>query len=52
MKKKNYNYKFIIGIIIGLIAVGGYEAMEKLFHPHDNYMILATLKADGTVEER
>ncbi len=35
----------------GLIAVGGYEAMEKLFHPHDNYMILATLKADGTVDK-
>lgn len=35
----------------GLIAVGGHEAMEKLFQPHDNLMILATLKADGTVEK-
>ena len=35
----------------GLIAVGGHEAMEKLFFPHDNYNVLATLKADGTVEK-
>ena len=35
----------------GLIAVGGHEAMEKLFLPHDNYNLLATLKANGTVEK-
>lgn len=35
----------------GLIAVGGHEAMEKLFHPHDNYTVLVTLKADETVEK-
>ena len=35
----------------GLIAVGGHEAMEKLFLPHDNYNVLATLKANGTVEK-
>lgn len=35
----------------GLIAVGGHEAMEKLFAPHDNYNLLATLKANGTVEK-
>ena len=35
----------------GLIAVGGHEAMEKLFWPHDNYNLLATLKADGTVDK-
>ncbi len=35
----------------GLIAVGGHEAMEKLFHPHDNYTVLVTLKADGNVEK-
>lgn len=35
----------------GIIAVGGHEAMEKLFLPHDNYTVLATLKADGTVEK-
>lgn len=35
----------------GLIAVGGHEAMEKLSHPHDDYSVLATLKADGTIEK-
>ena len=35
----------------GIIAVGGSEAMEKLFHPHDNYTVLVTLKADGTTEK-
>ena len=35
----------------GLIAVGGHEAMEKLFAPRDNYNLLATLKANGTVEK-
>lgn len=35
----------------GLIAVGGHEAMEKLFVPHDNYTVLVTLKADETIEK-
>lgn len=35
----------------GLIAVGGHEAMEQLFLPHDNYTVLVTLKADGTIEK-
>ncbi|MDO4321315.1 MAG: mannitol dehydrogenase family protein [Lachnospiraceae bacterium] len=35
----------------GLIAVGGHEAMEKLSHPHDNYSVLVTLKADGSIEK-
>lgn len=35
----------------GIIAVGGAEAMEQLFHPHDNYTILVTLKADGTLSK-
>ena len=35
----------------GIIAVGGHEAMEKLSQPHDNYHILVTLKADGTIEK-
>ena len=35
----------------GVIAVGGSEAMEQLFHPHDNYTVLVTLKADGSVEK-
>ena len=35
----------------GLIAVGGHEAMEKLFQPRDNYNLLATLKVDGTVDK-
>lgn len=35
----------------GLIAVEGYdyEIIEKMYRPHDNLSILATLKADGTV---
>ncbi len=35
----------------GLIAVEGYdyEIIEKMYWPHDNLSILATLKADGTV---
>ena len=35
----------------GIIAVGGSEAMEKLFHPHDNYTVLVTLKVDGTIDK-
>lgn len=35
----------------GIIAVGGHEAMEKLFYPHDQYTLLVTLKADGNVEK-
>lgn len=37
----------------GLIAVEGfdYEIIEKMYHPHDNLSILATLKADNTVEK-
>lgn len=35
----------------GLIAVGGHESMEKLSRPHDDYSILVTLKADGTIEK-
>lgn len=35
----------------GLIAVGGHEAMEKLFQPHDNYTVLVTLKANGTIDK-
>lgn len=35
----------------GIIAVGGAEAMEQLFHPHDNYTVLVTLKADGTLSK-
>ena len=35
----------------GLIAVEGYdyEIIEKMYRPHDNLSVLATLKADGTV---
>ena len=35
----------------GLIAAEGYdyEIIEKMYRPHDNLSILATLKADGTV---
>ena len=36
----------------GLISVGGHEAMEKLFLPHDNYTVLVTLKANGTIQKR
>ncbi|MCM1191075.1 MAG: mannitol dehydrogenase family protein [Acetatifactor muris] len=37
----------------GLIAVEGfdYEIIEKMYWPHDNLSILATLKADNTVEK-
>ena len=37
----------------GLIAAEGYdyEIIEKSYRPHDNLSILATLKADNTVEE-
>ncbi len=37
----------------GLIAVEGfdYEIIEKMYRPHDNLSVLATLKADGTVEK-
>ena len=35
----------------GLIAVAGHEAVEKLNQPHDNFSILVTLKADGTIEK-
>ena len=37
----------------GLIAAGGYdyEIIEKSYRPHDNLSILATLKADNTVEK-
>ncbi|MBQ2804228.1 MAG: mannitol dehydrogenase family protein [Lachnospiraceae bacterium] len=37
----------------GLIAVEGYdyEIIEKSYRPHDNLTILATLKADNTVEK-
>lgn len=37
----------------GLIAAEGYdyEIIEKMNRPHDDYSILVTLKADGTVEK-
>ena len=37
----------------GLIAAEGYdyEIIEKMYRPHDNLSILATLRADGTVEK-
>ncbi len=37
----------------GLIVAEGYdyEIVEKMYHPHDNYSILATLKADGNIEK-
>ena len=37
----------------GLIAAEGYdyEIIEKMYRPHDNLSILATLKADNTVEK-
>ena len=37
----------------GLIAVEGfdYEVVEKGYRPNDNYTILVTLKADGSVEK-
>lgn len=38
---------------VGLIAAEGYdyEIIEKSYRPHDNLTILATLKADNTVEK-
>ncbi|MBO5373033.1 MAG: mannitol dehydrogenase family protein [Lachnospiraceae bacterium] len=37
----------------GLIVAEGYdyEIVEKMNHPHDDYTILVTLKADGNVEK-
>lgn len=37
----------------GIIAVEGfdYEIVEKRYLPHDNFGIVATLKADGTIEK-
>lgn len=37
----------------GLIAAEGYdyEIVEKINHPHDDYTILVTLKADGNIEK-
>ena len=37
----------------GIIAVEGfdYEIIEKMYRPHDNLSILATLKADNTVDK-
>ncbi len=37
----------------GLVVAEGfdYEIIEKMNRPHDDYSILATLKADGTVEK-
>jgi fructuronate reductase len=37
----------------GIVAVDGfdYEIIEKNYRPHDNLSVLATLKADGTVDK-
>ncbi len=37
----------------GLIVAEGYdyEIIEKMNHPHDDYSILVTLKADGSIEK-
>ena len=37
----------------GLIVAEGYdyEIVEKMNRPHDEYSILATLKADGSIEK-
>lgn len=37
----------------GLVAAEGYdyEIIEKINHPHDDYSILMTLKADGSIEK-
>ena len=37
----------------GLVVAEGfdYEIIEKMNHPHDDYNILVTLKADGSVEK-
>ena len=39
---------------IGLIVAEGfdYEIVEKMNRPHDDYTILVTLKADGTIEKK
>ena len=38
----------------GLVVAEGYdyEIVEKMNHPHDDYSILVTLKANGTVEKQ
>ena len=37
----------------GLIVAEGfdYEIIEKMYVPHDNLGIVATLKADGTIDK-
>lgn len=37
----------------GLIVAEGYdyEIIDKVYHPHDNYTILVTFKADGSMEK-
>ena len=37
----------------GIIAAEGfdYEIIEKSYRPHDNYSVLVTLKADGSIEK-
>lgn len=37
----------------GLVVVEGfdYEIIEKMYRPHDDYSLLVTLKADGSVEK-
>lgn len=37
----------------GLVVAEGYdyEIIQKMYRPHDNYSVLVTLKADGTVEK-
>lgn len=35
----------------GLIAVGNHETMEQLSRPHDDFSVLVTLKANGSVEK-
>ena len=37
----------------GLVVAEGfdYEIIEKMYRPHDDYSILVTLKADGTIEK-
>ena len=37
----------------GLVVAEGYdyEIIEKMYHPHDDYSILATLKSDGSIEK-
>ena len=37
----------------GIVAAEGYdyEIIEKMNHPHDDYNLLVTLKADGNVEK-